>query len=256
VGALSTAASVAIPLLHRGRALAAAIFSAASAAVAAAFVVAAAAVVGSVASRVSAAMPSTRRSSSEPFWPAVRFFCAAFLHGQLRKLFRVLVLVASWRVVLCLAACSEFLGWIFHPVVWIAEQVLNWNKRSRVWGCSCSDSRNPSLLSWVPVKTSDCFVWTLKLVRFLPFVHLIADEVVHCLDALHPLISFLFDLTFSIGIAKGLAMVVDVADEKAQQKLVWMSMNIARMIREAPRCSISNGEAEGSGATEFCQGHG
>merc|ERR1712008_426099 len=55
----------------------------------------------------------------------------------------------------------------------------------------------------------------------------------------HPMISFLFDLMFSTGIAEGLSMIMDRADERARPKLVWMSMNVARMLREGSNVTPS-----------------
>lgn len=196
--------------------------------VASAFVTAATAVVD----LASAVMPKSH--SQEPLWPALRFFVAAFLHSQLRKLFKVLVLITSWRVVLCLAACSENLGWLFHPVVWIAEKVLHWKSSSRVWGCGCGGGGDdPSVLSWIPVKLSHTMVDLMGLARNLPMP---GDDVdIFLLLYVRPVLSFILDFTFSVGIAKGLAALVDLADESAQEKLVWMSMHVSRIIREGPR---------------------
>lgn len=231
--AASAAAAVAAPAVRLAAALAHA-WATASASVAAVVVATAAGAVAAAGPTVRAAVPLRVLQSREPLWPAVRFFLAALLHGQLRKLCRVLVLITSWRVALCLAACSGLFGWLFHPVVWIAQHVLNWNKSSRIWGCACSNSDNPSILSWIPVRFSDLLVQILKLVRLIPVLGSSMGSFVHAVDVMHPMLSFICDFTFSVGIAKGLATVVDIADERAQQKLVWMSMNISRLIREGP----------------------
>lgn len=225
-----------------------AIFGNAATAVAWLVVAAAAAVVTVLSAAWHAVVPSALRwGSQEPFWPAMRFFGAALLHGQTREIFKFLVMIARLRVFVCLASCNTFFGYLFYPLVVVVEKVLKLERGNRLLGCTCHDSGDPSLLSWLPVKASNGVVWLLKLARFIPLADFATEPFVRFVDLSHPFLSFLFDLTFSLGLAQGLALVVDLADEKAQQRLVWMSMGIARMLREGPKEASQTPEAPAAG---------
>ncbi|CAE8640110.1 unnamed protein product [Polarella glacialis] len=215
--------------LRRSRGAAAAMSSSV-----AAVVVSAAAAVVALLSRLSAVLPLR----NEPVWPVLRLFLAVLLQGQVKKLLELIVLIARLRVILCLASCNDVFGYVFAPFVFIAQKVLGWNEGSWLLGCTCDSSRQLSLLSWAPVRASEGLIWVLTLVRFLPSIPglqvmaTIIEPSVHMLQLLQPMVSFLLDLLFSIGFAEGLAMVVQSVDSHAQHKLVWLSMNVARTLRE------------------------
>merc|ERR1719491_2487861 len=145
-------------------------------------------------------------------------------------------MIANIRVFICMAECSSFFGWLFHPLVVVLVKVLKFSPSDRILGCSCFDSDRPSLLSWLPVSTCTALVQLIKILarEFLPLPEAVLDNFVLCVDMAHPLLSFLFDITFSIGLAKALAILVDLVDEAAQERLVWMSMGLARVVRSAP----------------------
>ncbi|CAJ1417467.1 unnamed protein product [Effrenium voratum] len=176
----------------------------------------------------------------DPAWPLARLFFAVLLQGQIRKFLELIVLIARLRVILCLARSSEFFGFLFFPFVVIAKKVLGWNEGSWLLGCSCESSR-PSLLSWCPVRAAEGLLVCLKAVQYVPtmpglgFLSIIVDPVVNALDFIEPAVVFISDLIFSVGFAEGLASIVRSVDTKAHHKLVWMSMNVGRVLREGPR---------------------
>lgn len=184
---------------------------------------------------LSAAMPA----SGGPLWPAARFLCAAFLHGQVKKFLQLIVLLARWRVILCLANRNELLGWMFYPFVFVARKLLHWNESSWLLGCACGRGGRLSLLSWIPVSAADATVAALALVQQVPVFGRFLGPIAEFGEAIHPVLSFIFDLIFSIGVAEGLAMVVEYADENTHSKLVWMSMIVSRMLREGPEALSS-----------------
>lgn len=171
----------------------------------------------------------------EPFWPAFRFFAAAALHTQSREVAKLLVTIARLRVFVCLSSCNTFFGWLLFPLVVVVEKILKVDRENRLIGCSCFDTEEPSLISWLPVQFSDVLVWLLKLIRFVPLAEFATGPFVRFVDLSHPFLSFICDLVFSLGLAQGLGRVVNLADESAQGRLVWMSMGVARMVREAPK---------------------
>jgi len=182
------------------------------------------------AAAVNAAMPA----SKGPIWPTVRFVCAAILHGQVKKFLLLIVLLARWRVILCLANCNDLLAWPFYPFVFVARKLLHWNAESWILGCACGRNGRLSLLSYVPVTASDYLVQVVNLVRLVPLLGPFLAPIGDFADYLKPVLSFTFDFLFSVGVAEGFAMVVDRADEQTHSKLVWMSMNVSKMIREGP----------------------
>eukprot|EP00406_Dinophysis_acuminata_P068155 CAMPEP_0179267256 /NCGR_PEP_ID=MMETSP0797-20121207/29832_1 /TAXON_ID=47934 /ORGANISM="Dinophysis acuminata, Strain DAEP01" /LENGTH=570 /DNA_ID=CAMNT_0020975503 /DNA_START=29 /DNA_END=1743 /DNA_ORIENTATION=+ len=183
-----------------------------------------------------------------PLWAALRFFCVAFLHGRVLRVLEFLVLMARFRVLLCLASCHEFLGMLFHPFVFVAQKFLRWSEESWLLGCSCDADATLSLLSWVPVRSAELLGSALKLVRFIPGLAFCADPFVYSVDTIQPVLSFVFDLIFSVGIAEGLAMLVSHADENMQPKLLWMSMNVARLLREGDGQAEAKDRDEPGGA--------
>lgn len=168
----------------------------------------------------------------DPIWPALRLFCAVIIVEQSKKFFGMLILIARFRVIYCLAVRLEWT--VLRPFVVVAEKLLGWKGESWIIGCSCVDGR-VSWLSWLPVRASEGLVSILvQLVEFIPMCCFLAGRIRQS----HAIIAFLFDLLFSIGIAEGLSMIVDTADERARPKLVWMSMNVARMLREGPTVAL------------------
>mmetsp|Transcript_81863 Transcript_81863/g.228074 ORF Transcript_81863/g.228074 Transcript_81863/m.228074 type:complete len:522 (-) Transcript_81863:114-1679(-) len=223
-----TAGATLTGLLVAGARAATALLFAASASVAA-LVFTAAAVAVNGASALYAYVPASRG----PLWPAMRFFLVAFLQKQVKRLFDFLVLIARCRVILCLASCNQLFGWLFYPFVFVAKRILGWNEGSWLLGCACEGGQRPSLLSLVPIRAADTMTWcVVEFARILPLPTAARDAVFQLVGLVHPLLSFLLDLLFSIGFAEGLALVVQRADERVQSKLVWMSMNVGRMLRE------------------------
>ncbi|CAK9115971.1 unnamed protein product [Durusdinium trenchii] len=181
--------------------------------------------------------------SETPAWPLARLFFAVLLQGQIKKFLELIVLIARLRVILCLARSSHFFGFLFFPFVLIAQKVLGWNEGSWLLGCSCDASGRTSLLSMGPVRAAEGLMSCFKAVRLLPtlpglaFLATVVDPFVEALLWVQPAVVFLSDLIFSVGFAEGLAMIVRSVDRSAHHKLVWMSMNVGRMLREGPKSS-------------------
>jgi len=80
----------------------------------------------------------------------------------------------------------------------------------------------------------------LKVIQFIPdipgfsLLAIIIDPLVSAIDYTQPLVTFIFDLMFSVGFAEGLAMIARSQDQSSHHKLVWMSMNVGRNLRERP----------------------
>eukprot|EP00438_Fugacium_kawagutii_P033425 Skav234311 [mRNA] locus=scaffold1944:145193:145678:- [translate_table: standard] len=121
-----------------------------------------------------------------------------------------------------------------------AKKVLGWNEGSSLLGCSCDASGRTSLLSFIPVRAAEGLMACFKAVRYLQtipglsFLGVVVDPYVDAMIWIQPAVVFVADLIFSIGFAEGLAMVVGSIDKRAHHKLVWMSMNVGRMLREGP----------------------
>merc|ERR1712008_23336 len=94
----------------------------------------------------------------EPIWPALRLFCAVAVVEQSKKLFGMLILIARFRVIYCLAIRLEWM--VLEPFVIVAEKLLGWKQHSFIMGCSCADGR-VSWLSWLPVRASEGLVSVL-----------------------------------------------------------------------------------------------
>eukprot|EP00435_Cladocopium_sp_Y103_P045236 s1218_g12.t4 len=176
----------------------------------------------------------------DPAWPLARLFFAVLLQGQIKKFLELIVLIARLRVILCLARSSEIFGFLFFPFVVIAQKVLGWNEGSWLLGCSCDVSSRPSLLSYFPVRAAEGLLACLKAIRHLQtlpglaMLGVVVDPFIHAVIWIQPAVVFLSDLMFSVGFAEGLAMIVRSVDKSAHHKLVWMSMNVGRMLREGP----------------------
>jgi len=177
---------------------------------------------------------STIGEAEGPLLPALRFFAAAFLHGQMKHVVKFLITVMRLRVFVCLGTCNRFFGIILFPLIFLVEKVMKLNSEHTLLGCVCDENDAVSALSWVPHNAAAGLLWAVKLLRYVPLIEPVADPLIETMESLSPFISFVLDLTFSIGLAQGLSMLVDLADEQAQQKLVWMSMGIARIVREGP----------------------
>lgn len=179
-----------------------------------------------------------------PAWPLARLFFAVLLQGQIKKFLELIVLIARLRVILCLARSSEVFGVLFFPFVVVARKILGWNEGSWLLGCSCDASGRPSLLSYCPVRAAEGLMACLKAVqhlRTLPGLSMLAivvDPFVDAMTWIEPAVVFLSDLIFSVGFAEGLAMIVRSVDKSAHHKLVWMSMNVGRMLREGPPAEV------------------
>eukprot|EP00929_Paragymnodinium_shiwhaense_P101296 TRINITY_DN64271_c0_g1_i1.p1 TRINITY_DN64271_c0_g1~~TRINITY_DN64271_c0_g1_i1.p1 ORF type:complete len:522 (+),score=105.28 TRINITY_DN64271_c0_g1_i1:134-1699(+) len=198
-------------------------------------------------------------SSHEPLWPTLRFFAVALLQEQVKKFFDMLVLIARLRVLLCVANCNSYAGMALYPFVFIAQKLLGWNAGSRLLGCACDDTTNPSVMSILPVRFADALVTVATQILeacalALPASAPVSGMLLDYLTMIHPVMSFLFDLIFSFGIAEGLAMVVKAADERSQPKLVWMSMNVGRMLRHGDASPAASGGPPGSAAAAFFPG--
>lgn len=186
---------------------------------------------------------------NDPVWPLVRLFVAVLLQGQVKNFLGMIVLIARLRVVLCLARCNDVFGYLFYPFVFLAQKVLGWNEGSWLLGCSCDSSKGLSLLSWCPVRATECLFEVFTAIRFLPeFTGLaclstVVDPLIHALRYIEPFVMFVSDLTFSVGFAEGLAMIVRSIDRRAHHKLVWMSLNVGRMLREGPPAALAAAEA-------------
>lgn len=130
---------------------------------------------------------------------------------------------------------------------------MGWKFNSRLVGCSCNSDDRISVLSWLPVRAAAGLVYCLKVVRFVPAVpglHWLVfavDAVVNFLDALEPVLAFVFDLLFSVGIAEGLHLFVQMLNSRAQHKLVWMSMSVGRQLRGG-NATITDAKPVGQGA--------
>jgi len=178
--------------------------------------------------------------SRQPLWPALWFFGAAFFHERVRRLFEFIVLMARLRVMLCLTRWSTTLAVVFYPFIFVAQKFLRWNEQSWLLGCACLDNgHRPSVLSWIPVHAAWGLMWILRLPRRLALPSVLLDVHSDLCDLAEPLLLFLFDFVFSIGIASGLAHLVRLADERAQPRLVLMSMNVAKLLREGPQQKAS-----------------
>lgn len=186
-----------------------------------------------VISKVSRACLGTQ----DPFWPFVRFLLVAMLHGRVIRFFEFVVLMARWRVIICLANCNELCSKIFFPFVFVAQKFLKWNASSWLLGCACDagETEKLSVLSWMPVQAAEALVWLLKLVECIPFLSFVTEPFVAMVEYARPMIAILFDLLFSIGLAEGLAKLLTLADGQLQPKLVLLSLNVSRMIREGPQ---------------------
>lgn len=176
----------------------------------------------------------------DPAWPLARLFFAVLLQGQIKKFLELIVLIARLRVILCLARSSEIFGFLFFPFVVIAQKVLGWNEGSWLLGCPCDISSRPSLLSYFPVRAAEGLLACLKAIRHLQtfpglaMLGVVVDPFIDAVIWIQPAVVFLSDLMFSVGFAEGLAMIVRSVDKSAHHKLVWMSMNVGRMLREGP----------------------
>mmetsp|Transcript_19108 Transcript_19108/g.42807 ORF Transcript_19108/g.42807 Transcript_19108/m.42807 type:complete len:520 (-) Transcript_19108:113-1672(-) len=172
--------------------------------------------------------------SNRPVWSAIWFFAVAFMHERLRRLMEFVVLMARLRVMLCLARWSATLAIVFYPFIFVAEKFLRWREQSWLLGCACDSGSRPSILSWIPVHAAWALFWFFRLPRFLPLPHALLDLHEYILDCIEPVVISLLDLIFSIGIASGLANMVKLADQRAQPRLVVMSMNVGKLLREGP----------------------
>jgi len=176
----------------------------------------------------------------DPIWPLARLFVAVLLQGQMKKLLEMIVLIARLRVVLCLARCNNLFGYLFFPFVFLAQKVLGWNEGSWLLGCSCDSSKGLSLLSWCPVRAAEGLLALVKALRCVPQVPglgglaVFVDPLADAASYVEPALVFVSDLIFSVGFAEGLALIVRSIDRRAHHKLVWMSLNVGRMIREGP----------------------
>lgn len=188
-----------------------------------------------------------------PLVPALRFFVAAILHTQLHNALRFIITIMRLRVFVCLGTCNSFFGVILFPLIFIVEKVMKLNSGHHLLGCVCNDTDRVTVLSYVPLKVTAALLWLLELVRFVPCAGPITAPLLKLLDAVFPFVAFVVDLTFSWGLAQGLSMLVDLADQQAQQKLVWMSMGIARMTREGSS-SLSMQAASAAGAADSGMG--
>ncbi|CAE7354268.1 unnamed protein product [Symbiodinium sp. CCMP2456] len=131
-----------------------------------------------------------------------------------------------------------------------ARKVQEQRKRRQQMRSSCDSSKGLSLLSWCPVRATECLFEVFTAIRFLPeFTGLsclstVVDPLVHALRYMEPFVMFVSDLTFSVGFAEGLAMIVRSVDRRAHHKLVWMSLNVGRMLREGPPAALAAAAAE------------
>jgi hypothetical protein len=184
--------------------------------------------------------------SSGPLWPAVRLFGIAILMSHLHKLLDIVVLMLRLRVLLCLGSCNQVMGRLLYPITFVAEKVLGWNARSKVSGCSCNGVEGHSLLSWFPARIADGLIWVLQhdVVEVIPMPYVLVQHLSQILGVLHPILTVIFDLAFSMSIASGLQLAMKQAEHQAKPKLVWMSMNLSRMLRDGPT-SFQHDETKG-----------
>ncbi|CAK0882652.1 unnamed protein product, partial [Prorocentrum cordatum] len=179
-------------------------------------------------------------SGQDHVWPAIQFFCVAFLHEHVMRLLNFIVLMARFRVLLCLAHCyPAYFGKVLVPFVFVAEKLLKWKEDHWLFGCACA--RNMSILSYVPVFATDLLVSSLltavHLLGFVPLLSLACEPLKSAVDGYaRPLVMFVLDLTLSFGIAEGLALLVKSAARGANPRLMLMSWKLSRRLRDgAPR---------------------
>mmetsp|Transcript_141346 Transcript_141346/g.249673 ORF Transcript_141346/g.249673 Transcript_141346/m.249673 type:complete len:482 (-) Transcript_141346:52-1497(-) len=188
-----------------------------------------------------------------PFWPFLSFSLLAISHGRAIRFFEFIVLFARWRVILCLASYSTFFGTVFYPFVYIADNFLKWKEglTPKIMGCACEvgDSTVPSILAFIPVESVNAIMWLLKRLTWLPLPSFVAFQIDVFIDHLQPVLIMVFDLMFSIGVAEGLATILSFADGWTQPKLVLMSMDVARRIRDGSLEGKPHG-SEASAASE------
>lgn len=192
-----------------------------------------------------------------PFWPFISFSLLAISHGRAIRFFDFIVLMARWRVCLCLASGSEFFGYMFSPFVYVANNFLKWKEgiTPKLVGCACETDGVPSILALIPYESANAVLWLLKFVTFLPLPSSIEQHIEPFFDVLRPVLIMVFDLLFSIGVAEGLATILKFVDGWAQPKLVLMSMDVGRRIRHDLLESKPHG-SEASAASDSARASG
>eukprot|EP00927_Polykrikos_kofoidii_P072383 TRINITY_DN68503_c0_g1_i1.p1 TRINITY_DN68503_c0_g1~~TRINITY_DN68503_c0_g1_i1.p1 ORF type:complete len:523 (+),score=77.88 TRINITY_DN68503_c0_g1_i1:205-1773(+) len=174
--------------------------------------------------------------SDEPLWPTLTFVLTALLYRPTRGLLEFVVMLARLRVALCFIGSNKLSETLFFPVVFVAKKFLHWREESWLFGCACEgNDESFSLLSFVPVKVCHVFVMFLKLLlvqlRPVPVLGSISESLASLVDTLEPLLLFVFDLTFSLGVSEGMAGLLRKANSNAESKLTLMSMKVARLLR-------------------------
>lgn len=168
---------------------------------------------------------------SGPLLPAIRLFISAFVSNQLVDIIGAVVKLLRIRILLCLAYSEPMVfGKLFYPLVLIAESVMKWDPESRISGCLCGlEGRNEfSLLNIIPVSLTNLFFDALACFEDVPLL----ASVAIFLHVLKPGILFFVNLLFSLGIASALQSVKDDAEEVTRPKIVWMSLGLAKKMRE------------------------
>jgi len=194
-----------------------------------------------------------------PFWPAVRLYGTAFLFARGKELLELLVVLLKIRVILCIASSFWLVGWLLHPVVYVATRVLDWSEDHWLLGCMCTDSsRNLSVISWIPAMIAALLieVFTAAVAGVREFVDAgmlpwyVAEPVLQLTEGLIHIaavvVPFAFDLSFSVLLSCALESIVQHADSRVQPRLVYQSLHLARLIKQGP---TGNGPDHNSGSS-------
>jgi hypothetical protein len=168
---------------------------------------------------------------NSPLLSALRLFISAFVSDKLSDVLGMVVMVLRLRVLLCLAhANPTVMGVILHPLVYLAELMADWDPEGRIFGCKCGldDPRDSSVLAFIPVRLTTVVFDALELFDDNEY----AVSVVSFIIVFKPVSIFIVNLLFSLGIANALQSVKVNAEEVAKPKMFWMSLALAKKLRE------------------------